>query len=360
MAGRIVVDDRGNCFYACYVGASVYTRWLVRKSSDEGRTWVDADSFGAGAGRWNYPTSLAATPEGDLFVSGATEDAGGVFAQVRKSTDHGATWTTSARYQMPGSAGCKTYNVKCFGGGLVFSMGRCADGVLHWLIRRSADGGVTWADADYPHAKQAYASKVFDIARAPNGDLVAFGYLDSAAKESWLFRKSSDDGRTWTDLGGYHTQDGFTDVVGGLMATTSGALLAAGWTIDPKGPIRALLRRSTDSGATWLTVDDYQLDARKTLYQGLAEDSRGRLFALATQVRAEGAGDGASRGMIRVSSDVGVTWRDYLELRARDGVDATYTSLFIDASDQLLVSGRHGDFAVVQRLRLASPRPRAR
>lgn len=360
MASRIVVDGAGGLFYSCYVGAPVYTQWLVRKSSDEGRTWANSDSFHTGAGQWNYPTGIAADSDGNLFVSGVSEDLGGIFAMVRKSTDHGATWTTAARYRKPGSAGCKSYNVKSFGGGLVFTLGRHAGGVLHWLIRRSTDGGVTWADVDDPHATESYTSKVLDMARARNGDLVAFGFLDSASKEAWLFRRSSDDGGTWTDLSSDHTQAGFTDVAGGLTATASGALIAAGWTIDPQGPIRALLRKSTDSGATWSTVDDYQLDSRRTLYQGVVEDSRGRLLALATQAIEERADAGPARGMIRMSCDGGESWQDFVELRGTDGVDATYTSLFLDASDQLFVSGRHGDAAIVQRMRLPAPVSSAR
>lgn len=354
MASRIVVDGQGHCFYGCYVGATVYTQWVVRRSADGGRTWSTCDNFSTGPGRWNYVTGLACDADGAVFVSGVSEVDGAVTGVVRKSTDHGATWTTSAQVRMPGSSGCKTYNVTSLGGGLVFALGRCAGGVLHWLVRRSTDAGATWSDVDYPHATQTYASKVFDVARARNGDLVAFGYLDGPAKEAWLFRRSRDDGATWADLSRVHTQDGFTDVVGGLLSTSGGALLAAGWTIDPAGPIRAILRRSEDSGATWSTVDDYRLGGARTLYQALAQDSRGRLFALATQAVDPGGEATPAYGMLRVSTDDGRTWGDYLELRGEGGIGALYSGLCIDRSDHLFLCGQHGAHAVVQRVRLPS------
>lgn len=354
MASRVVADGLGRCYYACYVGASVYTQWVVRMSADGGRTWSTSDSFHTGPGQWNYPTGISCDADGVLLVSGVSEEGGAVWGVVRRSTDHGATWTTSARHLMPGSAGCKTYNVTSLGGGLVFALGRCSGGVIHWLVRRSTDAGATWTDVDYPHAAQTYTSKVFDVARARNGDLVAFGYLDGPEKEAWLFRRSRDDGATWADLSRVHTQAGFTDVVGGLLATAGGALLAAGWTIDPAGPVRAILRRSADCGATWSTTDDYRLDQGKTLYQAVAQDSRGRLFALATQASLTDADPAPTQGMLRVSTDDGRTWRDYLRLRGEEGGSALYSGLFIDASDQLFLCGRQGAHAVVQRIRVLS------
>src|SRR5262249_42505424 len=139
MANSFIVDSAGNYFYSMYVGHPMYTQWVMRMSSDQGKTWVTSDDFHYGTGKWNYPTGIAADPEGNVYVSGAVEDDAAVYSHVQKSADHGKTWKAAQHYVMEGSVSCKAYNVKSFGGGLVFSLGRCGLGVLHWLIRESAD-----------------------------------------------------------------------------------------------------------------------------------------------------------------------------------------------------------------------------
>jgi photosystem II stability/assembly factor-like uncharacterized protein len=187
-------------------------------------------------------------------------------------------------------------------------------------VRRSADGGRSWADCALPEPA------VFSLAVS-----AADGAVYAGTEPSRLFR-STDGGASWVAL------DGLLDV----PSRPTWSFPPRPWTshvrwIAPSPHDAGLLlagielgglMRSTDGGAAW---EDHRPGAQRDVHQ------------LAWHPRARGRAYEAGGGGAAFSLDAGETWRP-----ADDGRDRHYTwSLAVDPDDPELwyVSASTGPFA---------------
>ena len=349
----LLTDSSGHLFSSVYLDPN-YNRWIVRKSTDHGKTWTTSDSFQVVPDELNYALGMTEGAAGSILVAGVLANATQTRGAIRRSQDVGHSWSTVNDYLYPGSGDCKFYEVKKIGTAL-FSLGRCHDGTTtHWLVLRSLDNGDTWTVVDFPHLDQPYYSKAFAITRANNGDLLALGIQDSSTSEHMLIRKSADGGTSWNTVDDYQRTPGNPQAVGHIMTTSKGAILANGWALENGGTsARGLIRRSGDGGTTWNTTDDFKYKNQMTLYEEIAEDSWGRLFAIA-----ESAQQPVNEGVVRLSADDGLTWQDYSYLKGENGQNAGFGRIYISPADELFIAGGQGSPAIVQRLQLVAPERR--
>jgi hypothetical protein len=84
--------------------------WYVRKSSDSGLSWSTVDLWQYAAGEWVNPTGFAADDLGNIYVAGwgraaATRknSSGNLHWLVRKSSDGGQNWELSDDLEGPAS-----------------------------------------------------------------------------------------------------------------------------------------------------------------------------------------------------------------------------------------------------------------
>lgn len=149
-----------------------------------------------------------------------------------------------------------------------FSGGSAADvnGVYHGLVLDASSAqDSTWylsGDTD-PDASQ-YQSYVWDLGLDANGNLYSIGQLtpNSTGVPYWYVRKSSDDGSTWSTVDQYQYAAGHYVDARGFAADNAGNIYVVGWGRDagakrnPEGNIHWLVKQSSDEGATWSVVDD--------------------------------------------------------------------------------------------------------
>ena len=102
VAQAITKDPAGNLYsagYACIDGANLSVVAVVRKSSDGGATWSTVDSFSNGEANPGYEyNAITSDAAGTLYAVGDNfwfSPYPSVW-MVRKSTDGGANWTTTA------------------------------------------------------------------------------------------------------------------------------------------------------------------------------------------------------------------------------------------------------------------------
>jgi hypothetical protein len=351
LAGHFLIDSLGNYFYGAYMMPDLNT-WIVRTSSDKGKTWTTSDQFQGPTHLYLNTYSMGVTEDsmGKLYVSGTANFSGSETCLVKMSSDHGQSWSIVDQYIYPGTINCKTYNVQAIGSS-VFSLGRSGDGNLnHWLIRRSQDGGASWSIVDYPHASSPYTSKPLRMVTTANGNLLLFGAHWNATGAHFIFRKSYDGGSTWGSETSYQETNAEL-AVGGLIKASDGTLFATGWAIESSATIfRGLILRSVDDGDTWTVVDNYKVNNGRTLNLGVAQDSWGRLFSLYTAV--DGTPTVAS---LRVSLDNGLSWQDFPQIPLDNTDTALYSNIYIDSSNQMIITSSQGARAVVQRLQLVEP-----
>lgn len=131
-------------------------------------------------------------------------------------------------------------------------------------------------------------------ASAPDGAL----YVSSQSSGSFVIRKSSDKGASWTTVDTYSSQSQGL----GIDVDSAGRVFAVGWS-RPSGYF-GLIRRSTDNGATWSSVYEGQIySGQTTTMVGVTHDSADRIFAVGYS-----RFNGIYHFVTLRSVDHGVTW----------------------------------------------------
>jgi hypothetical protein len=155
-----------------------------------------------------------------------------------------------------------------------------------WTIRKGQGGtSYTTVDVFQPSTSQAYA--VFANATA---GVFAVGYGAVVGKKSssqaWLVRRSLDGGATWATVDDYQASGGYAATAFGAGADAQGNIYVVGRAAVPNKNSTInqwQVRRSTNGGVSWTTVDDYALFASGNqvalgVALGFATDAHGDLF----------------------------------------------------------------------------------
>ncbi len=186
----------------------------------------------------------------------------------------------------------------------------------------------------------ALPAAVDALTRDAEGNLyAAVSTSDNEWRGHALIRKSSDWGATWTVV------EELTSVAQGavkflgLATDPAGQIYAAGYLTDDKGQSRWLVKKGSAGGSSWSTVDDFALaGGQTTIAQGLTVDAHGHLYVA-------GYGDGppvevssAQRmhWLVRQSRDGGQSWSTIEDFR--DGLSARATTI-LSTAEGLFVAG---------------------
>lgn len=148
----LTFDDRGN-IYVCGTEYSAAIRayvWHVRRSSDHGKTWSTADRLSKASADGGL--LLMPGTRGGVFVAGWREGgAAGTIWTVRRSRDQGATWQQVDSFSHPSrSTGASAMATDARG--RIFVVGGSGLDPVSWEVRVSEDGGDTWATISPPQA----------------------------------------------------------------------------------------------------------------------------------------------------------------------------------------------------------------
>jgi hypothetical protein len=266
------VDYSGNAYSVGGLGGY----WLVRKSSDGGSHWSTVDSFQYASGASPVAYGFGADGSGNIFVAGtATDKTGSWHWVVRKSSNAGQSWAT-----VDDLKGGYARTV-CSAPGGIFAVGQSASGT--WLVRRSVNGGATWSTVD-----TLSATGVADGACSDNSGNIyvaglAFITTQPATKHTaaqgygaWVIRRSSDGGATWSTVDQFSEGTGFSARGWGMAKDSAGHPVAVGCANDTQGVQHWLVRRP-DSSGVWQTVDDFQ-PGYGAAAVGVARDAAGNLL----------------------------------------------------------------------------------
>lgn len=250
-------DSSGNLFvFGSYVASSGPSHWVVRRSVNAASSWSTVEDFNSG-GLNAEPVGIAFDAEGTLLVVGVS---GGTRWLVRKSTDHGASWMTVDDFNYLDASASIPTGIVVAPAGKVCVSGYLTKTVEYWLVRCSADGGATWSTSDlYSGPRGGQAARAHSIARAPNGDLyVAGAYglfgtpgVSGTRSLAWTVRRSSDSGATWTTVDDMWFPYPFV-----VFVSSGGHVFAAGTGEYTNGPMW-YLRKSADEGKTWTVSDRF-------------------------------------------------------------------------------------------------------
>ncbi|MCC6822720.1 MAG: hypothetical protein V9H26_02095 [Verrucomicrobiota bacterium] len=258
---------------------------VVHRSLDGGVTWdmvLDVPSVNL--------LRIAINPLGEVLAVGTQSVIKGKWVTYR-SSDGGLTWLLADQFQFSSGGQATAWSVTADTARIYVSgTARDAKNVDHWVVRRSADGGLTWTTADNLPLQGATAS--IGITVTPSGSVIAVGYTAAV----WTVRRSTDGGNTWATVDKFKLGN-YMSVAKGITADANGNLYVTG----SAGKGHWITRKSTTGGISWTTVDDFTLNG-SGIGMGVAVDEFGRVFV-------GGSSSGSSpRWIVRTSSDAGATW----------------------------------------------------
>ena len=274
--------------------------------------WQTVGDFQYAPGFTTDVCGLGEDAAGNLYAAGAGRDAAGVYhATVMKRSSGSADWAMADDFTLAAATGQTNYEeVKADGHGNVFAVGRGVDSTntAHWIVRRSADAGTTWTTVDdfqYAPGRLSWAQAVTVDAA---GAVFVAGYCREAGpslRDRWIVRKSADAGATWTTVESFVYGSGNRTQAHDVVVGASGVYVVGLGTTN-RGE-RWLVRRSTDGGATWGTLDDFQLAAgANSVPKAVSVDDAGRVFVCGSGT--SGGKSPVTRWLIRRSVNGGASW----------------------------------------------------
>ena len=289
----------------------------VRRSLDSGATWTTVASLPCDAGK------LSMDSAGQLYAAGVSSGQAVVF----RSSDAGATWTPIFANSSPHGQVRPTAPVFDGSGNIYITLrspelvqtSRRTTAVLDvWLVWKgvpeAGTGGYSWSQVDRYRLDPTRVSLVYDAVVRPSttpgepDEIFVGGGASSTSGTFWIVRKSSDGGATWNTINSYQLSSKTGDNWIRSMAVDSEGVLYAVGEVDKalsKTTIEKgwLARKSSDGGVSWSNLD-YVARGRGP---AVAVDRFGRLFVAGYQVVQTQSGS-FTQWIVRGSSDAGQTW----------------------------------------------------
>jgi hypothetical protein len=236
-------------------------------------------SFGRGMGTRTDP----ATGTSIFSVGSATLTDGTTYAVINRSLDGGATWDTVQQFALPGSTSADFEGIASSAAtGQIYVGGRTYSSTLsHWIVQESDDGGDTWSSSD-DFTNSGLGAVCYGVGVDPkSGNAFAVGdQLTGPNKPSvWTVRRKAAGQTTWTtiDAAAGTTGQSLPAFATAIAFHPTAGIFVVGQLWNKYGIIWTI-RRSTDGGATWATVDSYQPAPYYSGASGIAIDGSGAIY----------------------------------------------------------------------------------
>jgi hypothetical protein len=161
--------------------------WLARRSTNAGTNWTTVDDYQYLGNPTNGVAAkggIAADAAGNLYVLGTGVASGGpVHWLARKSVDGGATWSVVDDYLYQGNnASPNAVGLDAYGN--VYGVGT---GANHWLVRGSNPSGTAWITVDDFQYSANQGAVGFGFGASPAGNVFTIG-LGSG---HWVVREAT-------------------------------------------------------------------------------------------------------------------------------------------------------------------------
>jgi hypothetical protein len=146
-----------------------------------------------------------------------------------------------------------------------------------WLVRRSTDGGATWSTVDTFQLTGTKSSVAMGIGADAAGNLYVVGSGHAVNKgitsNHWIVRKSTNGGNSWVTVDDYQLVADNSSQARCIAADTNGNLVVAG-----SGAGKWIVRKNAGGTGAWTTVDVFQNAGSVTTPNAIAAGLFGNIF----------------------------------------------------------------------------------
>jgi hypothetical protein len=348
-------DPLGNLYAAGYVSidTSLDTAAVIKKSSDGGATWSVIDAFSNDdAAPWCEYWGITSDAAGNLYAAGDDPYSTNGIWFVRRSLDGGVTWSTVDKLSLSNSDSARAVATEAAGNVYVVGQAITGTDTLHpsWIVRKSADHGTSWSTVDT--FNPGVGANAWGVLCHPTAGVFVTGSgtarISGKGKQYttqgyWYVRRSLDGGATWTTVDAY-----LSGVARGIGADAAGNIHVVGQA--GYNTTHWIVRKSIDGGASWTTADDFQPSTvisshplRVQYYdayaRGFAADSNGNLFVVG-HLGSNGAYD---PWVVRQQVAGTATWQTVDTFEYAPGYVATALSVVGDNSGHVFAGGWASD-----------------
>lgn len=324
---------RTNARLAC-AGCVAGLLWATNLHAQTLDPWQTIDAC---PGYTSLATAVAGDEAGNIYAAGMWfQNVNDVrHGWIRKSSDGGRSWATVEDLVYPGSVGSVFQDITADGAGNLYAIAWATirSGPAHWVVTRSTDGGATWSIVD------DLLGTPFAVAADAAGNINVIG----GAGGHSILRRSSDGGSSWMTLSEFTYRGGSAQA--NAVVSTAAGLFVAGLASNPQtgGSGHWLVWRSEDAGVSWTLADDYQYRAGyASTAKSLVMDDRGNLYVT-------GLGYMPVKKINRVcwvtrrSTDGGASWATVDAFQYISGKDSQPYKIGTGADGTVYMVGQGGD-----------------
>lgn len=340
----VAINSAGVIFTSgVYFNYGTCQTFPVVRSSLDGITFTTVDSPAVAATYENYLGSLYIDNTNVIYnygtlVSRMSSGAYNIRTNFRRSLDGGTTWTNHlVNPSLPEGTTAKIIT-KDSSENVYASV----DSTFFTFYRRSSDSGKTWSDLGYlPYPSGYYYTTSAGLVVLPGNSMVALGSAQASSKYHWYAFKSTDAGVTWTMTDDFYSAAGNYYTPSGLVVDASNTIYASGYaavTSFNSGAHAEYIRKSTDSGTTWTPAYTFiYAPGKTTMNVGLYVDKNNSLYSLSNAYDSSNL----SHCVVRKSSDGAASWsvvNDIGEAKTTTGGMVSCNDMLVDDQGAIYLS----------------------
>ncbi|HSZ58870.1 MAG TPA: hypothetical protein VK797_24735 [Tepidisphaeraceae bacterium] len=340
-AAAMAMDSAGNVYAAGYAqDSSGRTHGIVREKLAGSANWSTIEDYISGT--LATFKAIAIDGAGDVYVGGGAKDSSGneQWIVLEKPASSGSfsvvdSYATSGGSDVAGLAIDASGNVYAAGQTVVTTGGKKPTTTYCWTVRKQTGGQGAFGTVDNSISSTSPTAAAFGATSIPNGASAGLYIVGQAAGGNWVVRKSSNAGATWTTVDSFLYNPSVNgDTATAVTGDGAGNLYVVGHG-NSSTSTHWLVRESSNGGSSWSTVDDFQDGGSSNGAFAVGTDLAGNVYVV-------GSGKDSSGGyhdLIR--SNAGGSWATVSDLATT--VASSAAGFAVDPSGNLYSATRAAD-----------------